>query len=122
MGQVAVDCWADIPTFFPFVRLDAMQVMPNHLHGILWIDKPNYTDWQANRFGPQRDNLAAVIRGFKAGVTRQARVGGFDFDWQPRYHDRIVRNDDELNRIRQYIENNPANWHHDHNNPDGLYM
>ena len=116
IGQVVIDYWQAIPTRFPFVRLDAFQLMPNHLHGIIWIDKPDYTDWQPNQFGPQRDNLAAVIRGFKAGVSGYARAHRIDFGWQARYHDRIIRSDDELNRIRTYIETNPANWQTDEEN------
>ncbi len=121
-GQAAIDCWQAIPDHFPFVGLDTFQVMPNHIHGILWIDKPQYTDWQPNQFGPQRQNLASVVRGFKIGVTKQARLHRPDFDWQPRYHDRVIRDDNELNRIRTYIEANPANWQTDQENQDELLM
>ena len=63
-----------------------------------------------NRFGPQSKNLASVVRGFKIGVTKYARERGIDFAWQTRYHDHIVRNWDEMNKIADYIENNPARW------------
>lgn len=96
--------------------------MPNHVHGILWICKTEYDDWKPNAFGPQYRNLAAIIRGFKAGVTAFAKNNQIDFGWQARYHDRIIRNHDELNRIRHYIENNPRRWHEDRDNPEGLYM
>lgn len=122
IGQIAVDCWLSIPDRFSFVELDAFQLMPNHLHGVLWINKPDSPDWQPNQFGPQLDNLPAVIRGFKAGVTKQAIQQRIDFGWQTRYYDRIVRNDDELNRIRTYIADNPARWEQDKNNMQGLYM
>lgn len=124
IGQVVIDCWLTIPTYFPFVELDAFQVMPNHLHGILWICKSaaEQTDWQPNQFGPQRQNLAAVIRGFKAGVTKYAKLNQIEFGWQPRYYDRVVRNQNELERIRTYIENNPAKWVYERNNSENLYM
>ncbi len=124
IGQRAIDGWLTIPQYAPFARLDAFQVMPNHLHGIVWICKSDYTDtdWQPNRFGVQRQNLPAIVQGFKAGVTAFARKNDIEFGWLSRYYDRIIRNDDELNRIRHYIENNPANWHQDHNNPDGMFM
>jgi len=121
-AQIVVDCWQAIPTHFPFVVLNAFVLMPNHLHGILFFDKPDYNDGQPNQFGPQIDNLAAVVRGFKAGVTKQTRTQQIDFGWQPRYHDRVVRNDDELNRIRTYIDNNPSQWQQDRDNPENLYM
>lgn len=124
IGQVAIACWLAIPTYFPFVEIDAFQLMPNHLHGILWITKKDaeLTPWQPNRFGPQSQNLASIIRGFKAGVTTQARVNQIDFRWQPRYYDRVIRNQQELARIRLYIENNPYAWADEKNNPENLYM
>ena len=65
------------------------------------------------RFGPQSGNLGAVIRGIKSAVTRFARENGIPFAWQPRYHDRIVRNQNEMNRIAEYIEHNPTRWESD---------
>ncbi|GAB3782458.1 transposase [Spirosoma horti] len=119
VGQIAIDCWSSIPTYFPFIELDVFQVMPNHLHGILAIGKPETEQvcWQPNQFGPQQQNLAAVIRGFKAGVTKQAKLNQIEFGWQPRYYDRVVRNQDELDRIRMYIEDNPAKWAAERNDP-----
>ncbi len=108
IGQRTIDGWLSIPTFSPFVQLDAFQLMPNHLHGILFIDKPDYNDWQPNVFGPQRQNLSSVLRGFKSGVKAYATTNYIPFCWQTRYHDRVIRNNNELNRIRQYIHDNPA--------------
>jgi putative transposase len=79
-------------------------------------------NWQPNQFGPQRQNLAAVIRGFKAGVTKQASLNQIEFGWQPRYYDRVIRNQNELDRIRIYIENNPVKWSVERDNPENLYM
>lgn len=122
IGQRVIDGWLSIPTFSPFVELDAFQLMPNHLHGILFINKPEYNNWQPNTFGPQSQNLASTLRGFKSGVKAFATTNDIPFDWQTRYYDRVIRNDNELNRIRQYIENNPAQWAQDSENPEGLYM
>lgn len=124
IGQVAIDCWYAIPDHFPFVMLDAFQLMPNHLHGVLWICKPDYDDrdWQPNTFGPQRQNLASIIRGYKVGVKKHATMYGIEFTWQPRYYDRVIRNDNELGRIRTYIERNPDKWADDRENTENLYM
>ncbi|GAB3794205.1 transposase [Spirosoma humi] len=124
IGRIAIDCWLSIPNYFPFIELDTFQVMPNHLHGILAICKPETEQiyGQPNQFGPQQENLAAVIRGFKAGVTKQTKLNQIEFGWQPRYYDRVVRNQNELDRIRTYIENNPTKWADDHSNLEGLYM
>ena len=47
-----------------------------------------------NKFGPQSQNLASIIRGYKIGVTKNARQTHPDFAWQSRYHDHIIRNDE----------------------------
>ena len=66
-----------------------------------------------NKFGPQSKNLASIIRGFKIGVTKNARLINADFAWQSRFHDHIVRNEKSYNTISKYIINNPANWKND---------
>ncbi len=63
-----------------------------------------------NKFGPQSNNLASIIRGFKIGVTKSARLIHADFAWQSRYHDRIIRDQAEHERIALYIQDNPINW------------
>ncbi|NUQ43374.1 MAG: hypothetical protein HUU32_18445 [Calditrichaceae bacterium] len=115
IGQVARENWQKIPEHFPFVILDESVIMPNHLHGILFFDKPGYEEWRKNQFGPQSQNLGSVIRGYKAGVKKYATMNNIEFAWQPRYHDHIIRSVQDLERIRQYIVNNPANWHNDQN-------
>ncbi|WP_321345401.1 transposase [uncultured Draconibacterium sp.] len=64
----------------------------------------------ANQFGPQRKNLASIIRGFKIGVTINARKINPDFAWQSRYHEHIIRNNKSFERICNYILSNPENW------------
>ncbi|MBE9481144.1 MAG: hypothetical protein IMY69_05565 [Bacteroidetes bacterium] len=66
-----------------------------------------------NEFGPQSKNLASIIRGFKSSVTTFAHKNNIKFGWQSRYHDHIIRNDAEYNRIKTYIIENPANWPQD---------
>ncbi len=124
LGQRVLTGWQQIPQFMPFVLLDAFVLMPDHIHGLLLFNKAEVigtSDNQQNRFGPQRDNLAAVIRGFKAGVSSFARTQKLVFGWQARFHDRIVRSDDELTRIQQYILTNPSRWESEHDNGEGLF-
>jgi REP element-mobilizing transposase RayT len=139
MGKSAQDCWHEIPKHFPFVILDEFVVMPNHIHGVLFIEKPTAPvpapvetqdlaslplptrnppppPFTPNKFGPQSKNLASIIRGYKIGVTKFANHHQIPFTWQPRYHDRIIRSESELNRISEYISNNPAQWETDRNN------
>lgn len=130
IGTIAQKCWVEIPNHFPFVELGEFIVMPNHVHGIIIIDKPlnDIGDTNAivetqnfaslpepkpdnhNKFGPQSKNLASIIRGFKIGVTKFARNNKIEFDWQSRFHDHIIRNDESFQRISDYIINNPSKW------------
>ncbi|OUJ73552.1 hypothetical protein BXP70_13105 [Hymenobacter crusticola] len=126
LGRKALECWDFIPQHAPFVQLDAFVLMPDHLHGILLFDKeasedstPTQND--GSRFGPQSQNLASVLRGFKSAVTTYARHNNLEFEWQARFHDRVVRNQHELERISAYILTNPTRWQKEHDNGEGLF-
>jgi len=69
-------------------------------------------------FGPQSKNLASIVRGFKTGVTHNARKLNPIFKWQARFHDHIIKNKKSFQNISNYIINNPRNWTADvfHNN------
>ncbi|HVK96553.1 MAG TPA: hypothetical protein VM368_01995 [Flavisolibacter sp.] len=128
IAEIANEYWMKIPEHFPFVVLDEFQLMPNHLHGIIIISKPVETqnipgrNGYKNKFGPQSGNLSSVIRGYKAAVKSFATTNHIDFAWQPRFHDHIIRNEDEMNRIRKYIVENPDNWMRDRNNEKDPFM
>lgn len=140
LGKIAKGYWLEIPKHFPFVHLDTFKVMPNHIHGILVILKrlnraqlQNFeTDEDLalkivsekevisntkykNNFGFQSKNLASIIRGYKAAVKKRATMNKISFKWHRRFHDRIIRNTEELERIREYIRNNPEQWEVDKN-------
>ena len=69
LAERACECWQQIPQHFPFVEAGPFIVMPDHVHGILFFYRPaERLDQPAPVFGPQSDNLAAVVRGFKVGV------------------------------------------------------
>lgn len=110
MGKYAFDCWFEIPQHFPFVVLGDFVVMPDHVH-------KQYHDWDGvtpmNHFGPQSKNLASIIRGYKIGVTKNARLLNPAFQWQSRCHDHIIKNEEEFQRISIYIRNNPKKWAED---------
>lgn len=71
------------------------------------------------KFGPLKPgSLSKIIQAYKAAVTRQLRPDGIgDFGWQARFHDHIIRDEESLHRIRQYIQDNPLKWEMDENNP-----
>lgn len=134
-GKTAVRCWHEIPNHFPHVRLDAFVVMPNHVHGI-WVMMDVGNVIGAKDFSPlhrrttiQEPNtkqrpcgtsktIGSVIRGFKIGVTKWMRKHTTVFEvWQRNYWEHIIRDESEMNRIREYIETNPAKWEMDRLNP-----
>ena len=122
IGHIAQNFWEAIPNHFPFVKLDEFVIMPNHMHGIIIINNPRHTSWQPNRFAPQSQNLPSIIRGYKASVKKFAALNNIVFCWQWRYFDRIIRNDHELQNIRQYIVNNPLQWHMEKKNIENIIL
>ncbi len=105
IGTLVSEAWLAMPCYWPNVALDAFVVMPNHIHGVLLL-----TDEGRKNPAP---TLGDVIGGFKAGVSRQAGTP----IWQRGFWDRVIRSERECNRIRRYIDNNPARWLDD---PDRL--
>ena len=68
---------------------------------------------QMANISPRKNSLAVVIRGVKSSITHYANKNNIPFAWQTRFHDRIIRNQAELDRISDYIEKNVVNWHDD---------
>lgn len=109
-GERARERWAQIPTRFPDVLIDAAIVMPDHVHGIILTG----TDPAL----PAETTASDVVRWFKSAMfsdytTGVRQHGWAPYDrqfWQRNYYDHIIRNEREMNRIRQYIEGNPARW------------
>ncbi|MEZ4827833.1 MAG: transposase [Bacteroidia bacterium] len=60
-----------------------------------------------------KNSVSAIIGGYKSAVTKHANRLGIDFAWQPRFHDRIIRDAAAFERISNYIINNPINWDND---------
>lgn len=113
IGQIAFDFWQEIPKHYPFVELDEFVIMPNHVHGILFFNRSEKSEWNENKFGSQSQNLGAVIRGYKSSVKRFANNNQIAFEWQSRFHDRVIRDERELRAVREYIINNPEKWAED---------
>lgn len=129
IGEIAHQFWKEIPDHFEYVELDAFIIMPNHLHGMIFLtsdcrgvqlNTPEMT--AANDYksiSPKQGTLSVIIPTFKAAVTTECRRGKCHFSgWQRNYYEHIVRSEDELGRIREYIVNNPLQWQFDRENPD----
>jgi REP element-mobilizing transposase RayT len=125
IGKIAKQYWLGIPNHFQNAKLDEFVIMPNHIHGIVIIDNvetPHGVSLQQrqNKFSkPIPGSLSMVINQYKSTVTRWCRKNGYnDFAWQSRFYDHIIRNENSLRKIREYINNNPMKWDIDENNPD----
>lgn len=145
IGVIADLLWHEIPNHAKYVELGDFVVMPNHIHGILILDKPeggitsveNNTDNGTvetehglslpmsgssskpisigqNRFqNIGKNTVSSIIGSYKSAVTKHANRLGFENGWQSRFHDHIIREDAEYQRISDYIVNNPTNWKDD---------
>ncbi len=114
-GEKAIEFFKGIPIHFPITEIDYFVIMPNHVHGIIIINDTVETRHGVSlqtQFGkPIKNSLSIIINHFKGAVTRFARKNNIvTFKWQPRFYDHIIRNDNDLHRIRTYIQNNPLKW------------
>lgn len=115
-GEIAERQWASVPRRFRGVELDAHVVMPNHVHGLIVLGQSPL------RGADSQEALVPlweVVRTFKAATSRLIRKAGEQsFGWQRGYHDRIVRDELELAKIREYSEGNAGLWELDRLNPN----
>ena len=138
-GEIVHEVWLDLPKHYAQIKLDEFVVMPNHIHAVVVIDgekvpyKRNITEQQHNvetwraaslqsetmtNIANMQGWLSVVIGGLKSAITKYAHDNGIPFAWQTRFYDRIVRSQDELNRIGEYIQSNVAQWSIDKLNID----
>jgi hypothetical protein len=169
LGIIAEKFWREIPDHFPNIKLDEFIIMPDHIHGILIINRDYFV--QAPNLGASTDStkiilpgklskapnlgtstnttpsesqsnppvqapnlgactieniekiesrnpfwksnsIGSIINQFKRICTITIKTRGFDFAWQPRFHDHIIRTRIELYRIRKYIRENPGKLIH----------
>jgi len=129
-GLIDKNEWLKTPIIRRFtlnIVLDKFVIMLNHMYLIIEIKQCRGVLQYAptNEFKSPSQNLGSIIRGFKSITTtqiNQIRKSPKNPVWQRNYYERIIRNEYDLNRIRQYIVNNPTNWDLDRNNKPGLFM
>ncbi len=106
-GIIIRNIWQSIPQHHKVI-LDTLQIMPDHLHGIIIV----------NQVGEPRlaPTLGSIIGYFKSECTKEIRHtihDPFFILWQRNYYEHIIRDEQELSHIRQYIADNPKNWEND---------
>lgn len=103
LGRVVQEHWLRITYYFPEVILDEFIIMPNHFHGIIFIEE----------IEPHQKNLSRVIQMFKTWSARKINIirgSRGNPVWQRSFFDRVIRDEKEYLSIREYIISNPHNW------------
>lgn len=115
-GIMVEKWWNELTNKYPQLKLDEYQIMPNHLHGIINVQNVGADP----RVCPKK-TLGQIIQWFKTMSTNEYIRGVRNNNWEPfpkhlwqrNYFERIIRNEEELFSIRNYIKSNPKNWGHD---------
>lgn len=119
-GKLVSTSWEWLAQQYAYVELDAWAIMPNHLHGIVFIHD-NLRGGSRTAPTVSRKTLGRLIGAFKTVSTKQINavrnISGLPF-WQRNYYEHVIRNEDDLFRVRTYIVNNPLQWALDDENPD----
>lgn len=132
-GKIAYDEWLESTNIRNNISLGEFIIMPNHMHGIICIEKQISTNNKIGEFKSPSNNLGAIIRGYKGSTTKKInqlkrkdtgvsqytpkdtgvlqyapnRIGSI---WQRNYYEHIIRTEKAFNNISNYIINNPKNW------------
>ncbi len=119
IGKIVYNEWHKSFKIRTELFCDSYIIMPNHIHAILRIDiqqqnVPEINTQKQNgiAYRPPK-SISSFVAGFKSAATTQInqyRKTPKMRVWQYRFHDHIIRNDSSYQRIKQYIENNPADW------------
>jgi len=122
IGKIVQREWNKTPARFPNVELDAFIIMPNHIHGILIVGATLVVAHD-NRAGTRpAPTLGKIVGSFKSRCVRKCIQNRLNVDklWQRNYYEHIIRDEKDLNKIREYIINNPITWELDDENPENI--
>ena len=137
-GKIVQKWWNEIPIHFPNVELGAFVIMPNHVHGIIFIieerrgevlsphENPNDNNLNENNQGAEtaplrKPTLGQIVAYFKYQSTKE--MNRIETDkaitrfWQRNYYEHIIRDEKDLQNKTDYINANPSLWDEDDNNP-----
>jgi len=128
VGEMIDKYWNQLKQKYFYVTLDEYVIMPNHIHGIIVINdmvgaglvpaQNNSGKRATTRVAPTIGN---IVGAFKSLTTHEYINGVKNKNWQPfssriwqrNYYEHIIRKDEDLDRIREYINLNPKNWEKD---------
>jgi REP element-mobilizing transposase RayT len=148
-GRMVLSTWDELPKYYSGVEIDAFVMMPNHIHGIIVITNdvmpdekmyppaaglrsyvgaglpcpnPDGVTKKGAGTAPLRRSLGQVVAYFKYQSTKSINQFSGTVGsrlWQCNYYEHIIRNEEELNQVREYVRNNPMQWALDEENPYG---
>jgi len=112
------------------VKIEDYVIMPNHIHFIMEILKTGFSNGKPlqeiksnedvgglpmanpNKLNP--NTVGSIVNQIKSKVTKEVRKNTNIYDvWQKNYYEHIIRNEEEYNKISEYIKNNPTKWDED---------
>ena len=125
-GEMIETNWNKLPRRFPNIKLDEFVIMPNHMHGVIIIvgaplvgaQNNDIADRAATRAAP---TLGDIVGAFKSIAANEYIRSVKNNDWPPfkgsiwqrNYYEHIIRDECDLNRVREYVVNNPYKWQED---------
>jgi REP element-mobilizing transposase RayT len=132
-GKIARDRWLWLARQYDYLKLDEFIVMPNHMHGIMVIENSIIRSSRDNPrvvptvpmaiYNRRYNSLSKSVNAYKTTSSKLIHQDGLmDFIWQRSFYDHIIRDEESLGSIREYIINNPMKWDRDRNNPENLFM
>ncbi|HOE70085.1 MAG TPA: hypothetical protein PLE10_05420 [Brevefilum sp.] len=120
IGLIVKEVWQSIPVHFSQANVDYFVIMPNHIHGIIELVGARHAVPLLETFRkPVPGSIPTIVRSFKSEVTRRVNLfrntpGGKV--WQRNYYEHVIRNDDGLQAVYDYLISNPYNWLEDDEN------
>ncbi|MBU0530990.1 transposase [Patescibacteria group bacterium] len=124
IGRMVEEEWIHTNDIREWFKTDTFVIMPNHFHGIIEIME-RYPIVGANGRSPlqqmQPKSLSSCIAGYKSATTKRINVHRNTPKqpvWQRNYYEHVIRDETDLDRVREYIRLNPGQWEYDRENPE----
>ena len=121
-GMIAGQQWLWLEKHYSYINLYSFTIMPNHMHGIIEIDKSKIIETDSDNAIRQNipkesikiKSISELIGAYKTTSSKHIHLAGLnEFKWQRSFYDHIIRDASSFEKISNYIENNPTNWQDD---------
>ena len=125
LKEIVISQWQALSRRYPDLTLDEFVIMPNHFHGILFVGATLAVARKDGAGARPAPTVGEIVGAYKSlcihdwlVYIEEKKIRALGKFWQRNYYEHVIRTDDELNRIREYIRNNPLKWSLDRENPD----